>query len=154
MPWWANEPGDRSEVSRASDAKRTDMPTEVPDEAEALLDSDPPLVAFLGTCHGGNAHVAPLWYNYREGTIEIATTGRKLANLRRNPRVAVSVQKATDGHPEWGVTVQGTATVIDDDEAAREVLHRINRRYGADEDAWSENTPVRIDVGTVEYWNY
>jgi len=34
------------------------------------------------------------------------------------------------------------------------VLHRINRKYGVDEDAWSENTPVRIDVDTVKHWTY
>lgn len=129
------------------------MAPDIPDEAESLLTSEP-LIAHLGTCHADKPHVSPLWYNYREGTIEIATTGRKLANIRQNSRVALSVQKDEDGHPQWGVTVQGTATVIDDDEEQRTVLRRINRRYGADDDAWSENTPVRIDIGSVEHWTY
>ncbi|WP_232687120.1 pyridoxamine 5'-phosphate oxidase family protein [Halobacterium zhouii] len=129
------------------------MAETVPEAAEELLTSEP-LVAHLGTCHDDRPHVAPVWYTYSDGVVEIATTGRKLANLRRNPRVALSVQKAEDGHPKWGVTLQGAASVVEDDGAAREILHRINRKYGADEDAWSENTSVRIDVHTVEYWRY
>lgn len=129
------------------------MPTDVPDEAEELLTSEP-LVAFLATSVDDKPHVAPLWYNYHEGAIEIATTGRKLENLRKNPRVSFSVQKAEDGHPQWGVTIQGRASVISDGEEARKVLHRINRKYGADEDAWEENTSVRIEIGHVEYWDY
>jgi nitroimidazol reductase NimA-like FMN-containing flavoprotein (pyridoxamine 5'-phosphate oxidase superfamily) len=129
------------------------MAQNVPEEAEALLTSEP-LIAHLGTSHEDEPHVAPLWYNYHDGAVEIATTGRKLANIRRNPRVALSVQKDVDSHPQWGVTLQGTATIIDDEEEARAALHRINRKYGTDEDAWSENTPVRIDVSAAEYWEY
>lgn len=129
------------------------MADAVPDRAEELLTSEP-LVAHLATCRDNGPHAAPLWYNYRDGTIEIATTGRKLANILNNPRVALSVQKDEDGHPQWGVTVQGTATVIEDGEEDRAVLRRINRRYGAEDDAWSQNTAVRIDVGHVEHWEY
>jgi nitroimidazol reductase NimA-like FMN-containing flavoprotein (pyridoxamine 5'-phosphate oxidase superfamily) len=129
------------------------MSQTVPEEAEALLTSEP-LVAHLGTSQENRPHVAPLWYNYRDDTVEIVTTGRKLENIQRNPRVALSVQKHEDGRPQWGVTLQGKAEVIEDDEEGREVLHRINRKYGVDEDAWSENTPVRIDVDTVKHWTY
>jgi hypothetical protein len=52
------------------------------------------------------------------------------------------------------VTLLGTATVVDDEEAFREANRRINRKYGVDEDAHSENTLVRIDVGTASYRTY
>lgn len=122
-------------------------------QAEALLEREP-LVAHLATCHDGAPHVAPLWYAVHDGRIEVATTGRKLANVRANPRVALSVQRAEDGHPVWGVAVQGTATVVDDEAAGRATLRRINRRYGADEDAWSGNTAVRVEVGSSAAWRY
>ena len=125
----------------------------VPERAEELLTGEP-LVAHLATCHEDRPHAAPLWYKYRAGAVEIATTGRKLANIQKNPHVALSVQKDENGHPEWGVTLQGTATVIEDEEENREVLRRINRRYGVEDDAWSENTAVKIDVGHVEHWEY
>jgi len=129
------------------------MAETVPDRAATLLTSEP-LVAHLATVHDDRPHVAPLWYNYRDGVIEITTTGRKLENLRQNPHVALSVQKAENGEPRWGLTLQGTARVIEDEEAGKAILHRINRRYGADEDAWSENTPVEITVESIDHWEY
>lgn len=129
------------------------MAQDIPDEAEALLTGEP-LVAHLATCHDDRPHVAPLWFNYRDGVVEIATTGRKLANLRENPRVTLSVQKAEGGSPEWGLSARGTATVVEDGDEGRSIIRRINHRYGTEEDAWSENTPVRIDVGSVDYWEY
>ena len=125
----------------------------LPVEAETLLASEP-LVAHLATCHDGRPHSAPLWYNYRDGDVEIATTGRKLRDLRENPHVSLSVQKVENGDPQWGVTLRGTAAVVEDEAEGRTILHRINRRYGAEEDAWSENTAVRIDVGSGDYWRY
>lgn len=117
------------------------------DEARDLLTGEP-LVAHLATCRDGRPHVAPLWYAVRGDAIEVTTTGRKLENLRRNPRVSLSVQQAEDGDPQWGLTVRGTATVLDEEETAA-VRRRINRRYGVREGAWAGNTGVRIDVGSV-----
>ena len=130
-----------------------DVTDPVPEEAEALL-TRKPRIAHLATCRDDRPHVAPLWYNYRAGVVEITTTGRKLTNLRHNHRVALSVQEDDDGSAVWGVTLQGTATVVEDEAERDAVLGRINRRYGADEDAWAGNTPVKIDVATVDHWDY
>jgi len=129
------------------------MARELPAEAERLLTSEP-LVGHLATCHEDRPHVAPVWYAVTDGTIEIATTGRKLENIRHNPLVALSVQKAEGTDPEWAVTVRGTATVVEDAEAGREINRRINRRYDKPEDAWTGNTAVRIDVGSANHWRY
>lgn len=129
------------------------MSAGIPEDAEYLLTSEP-LVAHLGTCHANIPHSAPLWYNYRDGTIEIATTGRKLENIRRNSRVALSVQKDRNGNPLWGVALQGTAEIIDDGGSERPLLGRINRRYGEEDDAWSENTSVEINIDEIAYWEY
>lgn len=125
----------------------------LPDEVKDRLTSGTH-VAFLGTCHAGNPHVAPLWYNFYDGHLEIATTGRKLANIRENPRVSLAIQQDHDGHPEWGLVIQGTAQVIESEGVGRDILRRINRRYDVAEDAWSENTPVEITPGTVQHWTY
>jgi nitroimidazol reductase NimA-like FMN-containing flavoprotein (pyridoxamine 5'-phosphate oxidase superfamily) len=124
------------------------MAETVPTEVEELLTGEP-TVGHLATSTDGRPHVAPLWYRYEDGTVEIMTTGRKLANLRENPRVALSVQKDEDGIPEWRVTLQGTATVIDDEAVTRERNRKLNRKYGIEEDAWESNTLVRIDVGNA-----
>ncbi|ELZ22969.1 pyridoxamine 5'-phosphate oxidase-related FMN- binding protein, partial [Natrinema limicola JCM 13563] len=87
----------------------------VPPEAERLLEREP-LMAHLGTCVEGRPHVAPVWYRYADGVVEIVTTGRKLANVRQNPRVSLSIQKAEAGQARWMVSLLGTATVIDDED--------------------------------------
>lgn len=125
----------------------------VPDPVEEFLTSEP-LAAFLATSRDDRPHVAPLWYRYEDGTVEIATTGQKLENIRANPRVSLSVQKAEAGIPEWMVTLRGTATVIEDEDENREGIRRINRRYGAEDDDWEENTLVRIDVGSGTYTDF
>ncbi|WP_255148959.1 pyridoxamine 5'-phosphate oxidase family protein [Halorarius halobius] len=122
-------------------------------EAERLLTSEP-LIAHLATCRDGRPHIAPLWYVYDDGVVEVATTGRKLDDLRENPYVSLSVESSDGGHPEWMVSLRGTATVVDDEAAFREANARINRKYGVDGDAWDDNTLVRIDVGSASVRTY
>ncbi len=122
-------------------------------EAASLVESEP-LMAHLATCNDGNPHVAPIWYHCRDGVVEFLTTGRKLANLRRNPRVALSIQKDEGGIAQWRVTLLGTATVVDDDDATRAAAQRINPKYGSEADEWPENTLVRVDVGSSTVRRY
>lgn len=131
----------------------TVMTGTVPDEVEELLTGDPQ-TGYLATSTDDRPHVAPLWFRYEAGTVEVMTTGRKLANVRENPRVSLAVQAGSAGDPDWMVTLRGTAEVIEDGAENREASRRINDRYGAEPDAWSENTLVRIDVGSVSYRTY
>jgi nitroimidazol reductase NimA-like FMN-containing flavoprotein (pyridoxamine 5'-phosphate oxidase superfamily) len=126
------------------------MQQTVPATVEEMLTGEK-TVAHLATSVDNRPHSAPLWYRYGDGTIEILTTGQKLANIRQNPRVSLSIQHADEGIPEWEVTILGTATVVDDDEKAREANRKLNRKYGVDDNSWDENTLVRIDVGSVTY---
>jgi nitroimidazol reductase NimA-like FMN-containing flavoprotein (pyridoxamine 5'-phosphate oxidase superfamily) len=125
----------------------------VPVAAERLLTSEP-LTAHLATCTENRPHVAPVWYLYDDEVVELVTAGRKLANLRANPRAALSVQKDVDGDAQWTVTLLGTATVVDDADATRAATRRINAKYGASEEAYADNTLVRIDVGSASYRTY
>jgi nitroimidazol reductase NimA-like FMN-containing flavoprotein (pyridoxamine 5'-phosphate oxidase superfamily) len=127
--------------------------TNVPDEVEALLTGEP-LSAYLATSRDDRPHVAPVWYRYEDGVVELMTTGRKLANLRENPRVSLAVERSAAGIPEWTVTLLGTATVVEDADANREANARINRRYGVAEDDWAGNTLVRVDVGSASVRTY
>ena len=122
-------------------------------EVEDLL-TDHPVVAHLATCSDGRPHSAPLWYRYEDGVVEILTTGRKLANIRENPHVALSMEQDEAGIPKWMVALRGTATVVEDEDEIREANTRINRKYGVEDDAWSENVLVRIDIGSASYRTY
>jgi nitroimidazol reductase NimA-like FMN-containing flavoprotein (pyridoxamine 5'-phosphate oxidase superfamily) len=124
-----------------------------PSEIEELI-ADEPIVAHLATCSDNRPHVAPLWYRYTDGVIEILTTGQKLANIRENPRVALSIQNDEDGIPQWMVSLRGTATIIDDEEKRREANRHLNRKYGVDEDSWTENVLVRVNVSSAAYRTY
>jgi len=129
------------------------MANPVPDAAEELLTSEP-LMAHFATCTDGRPHVAPVWYHYDDGVIEVLTTGTKLANVRENPRVAVSVQKDEKGVAQWMVTLRGTAEVVEDRDEQRAAAGRINPKYGADPDEYPENVLVRVDVGSATYQTY
>lgn len=84
-----------------------------PDVEERIRDA--PLSAHLAMSAADRPHVAPVWYGYRDGTLHTITGGKKLRNARRNPRVAVSIEGTDgDGHVEWGVTLLGHATVVED----------------------------------------
>lgn len=129
------------------------MANEVPPKAEELLTSEP-LMAHFATCADGRPHVAPVWYNYDDGVFEVLTTGRKLANVRDNPRVAVSVQKDDGGRAEWMVTLRGIATVVEDEEARQAAAARINPKYGAPPEEYPENVLVEVAVGSASYQTY
>ncbi|CQR51735.1 MULTISPECIES: pyridoxamine 5'-phosphate oxidase family protein [Haloferax] len=125
------------------------------ERAAALVTSEP-LMAHLATSVDDRPHVAPVWFDYAadRGVFEVLTSGRKLENIRENPRVALSIQKDERGQAQWKVTVLGTATVVTDEDAVRDATRRINRKYGTEESAWPENELVRISVGTAAVSEY
>lgn len=129
------------------------MSPPVPDHLATLLESEP-LMAHLATCANGRPHVAPVWYHYTDGVVTVLTTGRKLANIKSNPRVALSVQKDRKGQAVWMVRLLGTARVIEDSAQTAEATRRINEKYGVPERAWPENTLVRITVGSASGHRY
>lgn len=129
------------------------MANPVPPEAEALLTSQP-LMAHFATCADGKPHVAPVWYHYEDDVVEVMTGGRKLANVRENPRVAISVQKDEGGQARWMVALRGTATVVEDPEECRAAAERIHPKYDSDPDEYPENVLVRVDVGSASYQTY
>lgn len=126
---------------------------EIPAEAAELLDGAV-VMAHLATSVDDRPHVAPVWYRYQDGMVEVVTTGRKLENIRANPRVALSVQRDIDGETQWFVTALGTATVVEDEDASDAAARAINRKYGAPPDAWPENQLVRIDLRTATARRY
>jgi len=115
-----------------------------------------PLSAHLATSVDDRPHVAPVWYVYEEGVLSVLTGGRKLANLRRNPRVAVSIEQAEGAAVEWTVTLRGTARVVEDVERVAAVDGRIGAKYrGEDgEDGEVNGALVEIHVGSATAERY
>lgn len=102
----------------------------IPDEVKAVLDSDA-LAHLVTVGSGGTPHVTIAWAGLEGDQIVIATLPeqRKLANVRRDPRVVLSFE--TDKINDWGLTeylvVYGRAEVTEG--GAPEVLQRLARTY-------------------------
>lgn len=107
-----------------------------PTEVESLI-SDAPVSAHLGTTVNDRPHVAPVWYGYRDGVLYFMTGGKKLENVRRNPRVAISIEEARGGDVKWNVTLLGRATVRDDPDRIDWASGWIYDKY--DEDVAEDN---------------
>ena len=89
----------------------------------------PPNLAYLATVSAdGSPHLSPLWADTRDGMILLNTAeGRtKVENVRRDPRVAVSIHDQAHPHPP--VAVLGTVVEITS-EGALEHIDTLARRY-------------------------
>jgi PPOX class probable F420-dependent enzyme len=102
----------------------------VPQAARALLESD--AVAHVVTLDkDGGPQVTAAWVGLDGDEIVFATLPdqRKLRNLRRNPRIALSIPTTTTN--EWGLleylVVYGTARVTEG--GAAEILQRLAHTY-------------------------
>lgn len=124
----------------------------VPDAVADRL-ADTTLSAHLATSVDDRPHVAPVWYRYDDGHLQVLTGGRKLANVRENPRVAVSVEAT--GEDNWLVVLRGTATVIKDESRHRSVARDIFETYTGDpeaaeyEDGEPDGVLVDIRIGSA-----
>lgn len=99
-------------------------------EAHRLLESD--AVATVVTLDAdGSPHISAAWIGVEQGEVVIGTLNdqRKLRNLRRDPRVALSIQ--SDRVNEWGLreylVLHGTARITEG--GAPELLQRLARTY-------------------------
>lgn len=119
----------------------------VPTEVEELI-SGARLSAHVATSVDDRPHVAPVWYLYDDGVLSFVTSGRKLANLRRNPRVAVSIERSEEGRVDWSVTLLGTATVVDAEGRVGPIAERIFEKYDSD-DRYPFQPLVEVDVRTA-----
>jgi PPOX class probable F420-dependent enzyme len=106
------------------------MIDELSDAALALLESD--AVATVATIDAdGSPHLSLAWVGIEGGEVVFGTLDdqRKLANLRRDPRIAVSLQ--SDRVNPWGLreylVLEGTARVTAG--GAPELLQRLARTY-------------------------
>lgn len=88
--------------------------------------ADETLSAHFATSVDDRPHVAPVWYVVHEGDLEVITQGRKLANVRENPRVALSIE-AED--VSWHAVVRGTADLPEDPDRLEAAARRVYGKY-------------------------
>jgi PPOX class probable F420-dependent enzyme len=103
---------------------------EIPDEARAILESD--ALAHLVTINDdGSAQVSCVWVGLDDGELVFASLGprRKLDNIRRDPRVTLSLEGTHmigPGLKEY-LVVQGRARI--EEGGGPELLQRLAHTY-------------------------
>jgi nitroimidazol reductase NimA-like FMN-containing flavoprotein (pyridoxamine 5'-phosphate oxidase superfamily) len=103
-------------------------------------------ISYLATTTNDRPHVVPIWYRYADDTLWFTTNGpKKVANIKRNPRVAATIQHDIDGHPQWMVSFRGQATVYDDVEVITDITRKIYEVYvGSDPDEWDDRRQQQV----------
>lgn len=112
-----------------------------------------PSSAFLATTVDDRPHVAPVWYLYDDGHVFFFTQGRKLANIRRNPRVALAIEGPDSA---WLAVLRGTATVREDEPLRLTVADQLFGQYLDDDgeayrdaDGDPQGALVDVEVGST-----
>ena len=121
------------------------MPTLTTDEINAFLDEPGHLLRLATTDADGYPRLVPIWFIRRDDEILFTPRGPSvfLANIRRDPRVGLSIDE--DPLPYRKVTVRGTARIVHDvgnDDEWRDLYRSIAKRYVPDEaaDAYVDDT--------------
>lgn len=115
----------------------------------------------------GTPHLVAMWYGLIDGVIYFETKAKsqKVANLRRDPRITCSAEAGHTYDQLRGVSVEGTATIIDDtasDEywaAGISVFERYQGPYDEElrpivEFMMHKRVVVRVDATRVRSWDH
>ena len=113
----------------------------------------------------GHPHAVAMWYAVVDGAIwfETKAKSQKAANLRRDPKITVLIE---DGHTYdtlRGVSLEGTAEIIEDPEALWSVGVSVWERYNGPyteemkplvEFMLLKRIAVRVDVTRTRSWDH
>ena len=119
---------------------------ELSDSARTKIDA--PNLAFLATVmENGSPQVTPVWIARENGNITFNTAvGRvKERNMRRDPRVAISIADKDDWYSK--VSIRGRVVeMLEGDVADRQIDELAMKYLGADEYPWRNPEESRIKV--------
>ena len=110
----------------------------------------------------GTPHTTPVFYAQMDGEIYFGTQRprRKFRNIERNPRVCFCID--TPESPYKGMTIQGTATVVDDEATHARFRDALMFRYYGHPDSpgWQyiqslgQSVLIRIDADKILTWDF
>ena len=113
----------------------------------------------------GTPHLVAMWFGVIDGQVWFETKARsqKAVNLRRDPRITVMIEDGLTYDTLRGVSLEGTATIVDDPEALWAVGVSVWERYNGPytdevkplvEFMLNKRVAVRVDVGRVRSWDH
>jgi PPOX class probable F420-dependent enzyme len=115
------------------------------DSARSKIEA--PNLAFLATVmEDGSPQVSPIWITMEDGNITFNTAlGRlKEKNMRRDPRVAISVADRNDIYDR--VTIRGRVLEMIDGEVAERQIDDLARKYLGTDYPWRKPGEDRLKV--------
>lgn len=113
----------------------------------------------------GHPHLVAMWYTVIDGDIWFETKARsqKAVNLRRDPRITVSVEDGLTYDSLRGVAIEGTAEIVEDPDAiwavGVSVWERYNGPYSEEvkplvEFMLNKRVAVRVSASRVRSWDH
>ncbi|MFG1646416.1 PPOX class F420-dependent oxidoreductase [Amycolatopsis sp. NPDC049252] len=98
------------------------------DDVREILDGTP-IAHLASVLPDGGPHAVPLWIGTHGDHIAVFTgpDSRKARNLRRDPRVAISL--TPDGNPFQPVIIRGKVVEWVDGDAGWAIIDRISEKY-------------------------
>ena len=113
----------------------------------------------------GVPHLVAMWYAVVDGQIwfETKAKSQKAVNLRRDPRITVMLEDGNTYDTLRGVSMEGTAEIVDDPDRLFEVGVSVWERYNGPysdevkplvEFMLHNRIAVRVDVQRVRSWDH
>ncbi len=95
----------------------------------------------------GTPHLAPMWYVVEDGKVVFRsfTKSQKIVNLRRNPRLAVLVERGKAYAELQGVMIRGTARLVTDRDYVLAVYGGLAARYAMVGDSPRRLSPEELE---------
>jgi PPOX class probable F420-dependent enzyme len=131
--------------------------------AEFIENSRTATLATIGS--SGQPHLVAMWYAVLDGRIwfETKAKSQKAVNLRRDDRVSCLIEDGTTYDTLRGVSLEGTAAIVDDPDAVWRVGVNVWERYQgpytdelkpAVEMMMRNRIVVRVDPARIRSWDH
>lgn len=120
---------------------------EIPGSLEDILGWDVKALAHLATIGpDGAPQTSPVWFHWEDGLIRVSVyeTSQKLKNVRRDPRVAVSIVDPRDAYRY--LEFRGVVTSVKPDPHTELIIRLSGKYLGLDYYPWHEEGLVQVIV--------
>jgi len=110
--------------------KQRDLVRMSPEEIDAFL-REPHTATMCTLFPDGSVHAVGMWYGFLDGAVamESKAKAQKVLNLRRDPRITVLVETGRTYEELRGVSLIGTAEIIEERERLWDVAVSLFSRY-------------------------
>jgi len=144
--------------------KQRGLVTMTPEEVEEFLQGRRTM-AMCTISGDGSIHAVAMWYGFLEGAVafESKAKAQKVVNLRRDPRITCLVEDGESYDELRGVSLVGTAEVVEDPARIWELGVSVFSRYQAPyteemrpfvEAMLSKRVVIKVNTAKVVSWDH